>query len=140
MSAIVKLPAKPDRAEKRMPAFIFCRKRWIEREAPWLMLAGLLVTDIPRPGDGAETAEIAAEVTGLLVKCLAQNPDMSVLMGWREGRRPPDGVEMSIVDDDAFMADWCARHVTMEIRVDKSGDRDTIKIDIGLMRQFDLLD
>lgn len=77
---------------KRLPDFIFLRRRDIEIEAN-LAMAGMLVTDIPKDRQLlTRDTQLIQQVTTNIRQLVEREPELGVAGIWRTGTKPADGL------------------------------------------------
>jgi hypothetical protein len=104
-----------------MPAFVFIRRRDVEREGGFI-LAGQLIVDIPK---GTNPKRRHQRMIDEILRQLTANaqsgqmPDDAIVYGWRGGCRPDDAVD---VHNNALMKNWVSGRLVCAVRVDPRND------------------
>jgi hypothetical protein len=121
-----------ERDKPIMPLFVFERRRDIELEAGFV-LAGQLIIDIPkRPKPKRCHALLVERIVGeLCARARERSLPDGLVIGWRDGPKPPNAVN---VGDDAIMAAWAQRSVVVGVWV---GPRNDGFLDRQRRRQVD---
>ena len=115
------------------PVFVFQRRPHIEREGGFT-LAGQLVVDVPKEhADKKRSRKLIMSIVFELEQArVAGRLSGDMTIGWRNGRKPDDAVD---VHDDAVMAPWAARSTVIALRLGGvAGDK--IPIDSDAMSQI----
>jgi hypothetical protein len=118
-----------------MPLFIFERRHDIELEAGFI-LAGRLIIDLPKQlklkrRQQRMLTDIIQQLTHRAQS--GQMPDDAIVLGWRDGYRPPNADDN--ISNDELMASWAKDRLTIAVRVDprKAG---LLRIDSDMARQL----
>jgi hypothetical protein len=118
-----------------MPVFVFRRKHDVELEAD-LILAGRLFIDLPRE---VEMTEDKQQMIGHYLRLLTDEAESgrmytdAVIYGWRNGRKPPNAVD---VNNDEVMAAWAKDCLIIEVRIDPRTS-DYVLLDSDIIRQLE---
>jgi hypothetical protein len=120
-----------------MPAFVFGRRRDIERENG-LILAGQLIVDIPKGKKPKRRQQrMIIEIVQRLTAA-AQSGKMSddaIVYGWAGGSRLANAVD---VHNEALMANWVKDRLVIGVRVDPRNDG-YLRVDSDMLLQAGLL-
>jgi hypothetical protein len=117
-----------------MPLFVFDRRSHVEREAGFI-LAGQLFVDVPNKAklkgrDHRNIREIIGHLTSEAQS--GRMPIDGMVVGWHGGVKPPNAVD---VRDDAIMAAWAAKAVSIVVRIDPRKDG-RMRTDSDMLRQM----
>ena len=123
-------PRAPGEAD-RLPDFFFIRDRAAE-EAGAFILAGRLVTDIPRHNVPSESDQRLITDTLEGVMHLARgDPDLEVACAWRSSELPPDALSTTFPAD--AVNERVKRCGVVLVRIDRNGRDELMRIDDSLM-------